>query len=201
MHAPGIEVRPLRQMSGGAHFNEVFLSEVRIADAHRLGPEGQGWAVAMTTLLNERMALGGTGGFFSFEELAAHARAHPDATDGVLRDQLAQLYCWNKTLDLLNARVVTQLGRGKLPDAEASVMKLALARILTRGADLGLRLAGPEALRRQGIWQHHFLTAPSLHIAGGTDEVQKNQIAERVLRLPREPRPDRELPFDRIPRT
>jgi alkylation response protein AidB-like acyl-CoA dehydrogenase len=201
MHAPGVEVRPLRQMSGGSHFNEVFLNEVRIPDAHRLGPENQGWAVAMTTLLNERMALGGTGGFFSFEELAAHARAHREALDGVLRDQLAQLYCWNRTLDLLNARVVTQLGRGKVPDAEASVMKLALARILTRGADLGLRLAGPEALRRRGVWQHQYLTAPSLHIAGGTDEIQKNQIAERVLRLPREPRPDRELPFEKLPRT
>ena len=201
MHAPGVEIRPLRQMSGGAHFNEVFLNEVRIPDANRLGPAGMGWGVAMTTLLNERMALGGTGGFFSFDELAAHARRHRARLDGVTRDELARLYVWNKTLELLNARVMTKLGRGQIPDAESSVMKLALGRILTRGAELGLRIAGPEGLQRHGTWQHQFLIAPSLHIAGGTDEIQKNVVAERVLGLPREPRPDRDLPFDQLPRT
>jgi len=201
MHAPGVEIRPLRQMSGGAHFNEVFLNEVRIPDANRLGPAGMGWGVAMTTLLNERMALGGTGGFFSFEELAGHARRHRARLDGVTRDELARLYVWNKTLELLNARVMTKLGRGQIPDAESSVMKLALGRILTRGAELGLRIAGPEGLQRHGTWQHQFLIAPSLHIAGGTDEIQKNVVAERVLGLPREPRPDRDLPFDQLPRT
>jgi alkylation response protein AidB-like acyl-CoA dehydrogenase len=201
MHAPGVEVRPLRQMSGGAHFNEVFLNEVRIPDADRLGPVGGGWAAAMTTLLSERMALGGTGGFFSFEELAGHARAHRERLDAVLRDELARLYCWNKTLDLLNARVVTKLGRGQIPDAESSVTKLALGRILTRGADLGLRIAGADGLRRHGSWQRQFLTAPALHIAGGTDEIQKNQIAERVLGLPREPRSDKDLPFEKLRRS
>ena len=201
MHAPGIEIRPLRQMSGGSHFNDVFLNEVRIPDANRLGPMGHGWGAAMTTLLNERMALGGTGGFFSFDELAAHARANIERLDGVTRDQLARLYTWNKTLDLLNARVVTKLGRGVIPDAESSVMKLALGRILTLGAELGLRLAGPDALLRRGHWQHQFLTAPSMHIAGGTDEIQKNVVAERVLGLPREPRSDRDVPFDKIPRS
>jgi len=188
-------------MSGGSHFNEVFLHEVRIPDANRLGSPGAGWSVAMTTLLNERMALGGTGGFFSFEELAAHARAHPERLDGVLRDELARLYCWDKALELLNARVVSKLGRGRIPDAESSVMKLALGRILTKGADLGLRLAGPQALQRSGTWQHQFLTAPSLHIAGGTDEIQKNLVAERVLGLPRETRPDKDLPFEKLRRS
>ena len=201
MHAPGIETRPLRQMSGGAHFNEVFLNDVRIPDSCRLGPENAGWSAAMTTLLNERMALGGTGGFFSFPELAEHARAHPERLDAVTRDRLAQLYCWDKALELLNARVVTKLGRGMIPDAESSVMKLALGRILTAGADLGLRLAGPDALRRHGPWQHQFLTAPSLHIAGGTDEIQKNLVAERVLGLPREGRGDRDLPFESLRRS
>jgi alkylation response protein AidB-like acyl-CoA dehydrogenase len=201
MHAPGVDVRPLRQMSGGAHFNEVFLNEVRIPDANRLGPEGGGWAAAMTTLLNERMALGGTGGFFSFEELVAHARAHRQRLDAMLRDELARLHCWNKTLELLNARVVTKLGRGQIPDAESSVMKLALGRILTHGAELGLRIAGADALRRHGPWQHQVLTAPALHIAGGTDEIQKNLVAERVLRLPREPRGDRDVAFEKLRRS
>jgi alkylation response protein AidB-like acyl-CoA dehydrogenase len=201
MHAPGVESRPLRQMSGGSHFNEVFLNEVRVPDANRLGPEGMGWAAAMTTLLNERIALGGTGGFFSFDELAAHARSQRARLDDITRDELARLYTWSKTLDLLNARVMTKLARGQSPEAESSVMKLALGRILTKGADLGLRLAGADALRRHGVWQHQFLTAPSLHIAGGTDEIQKNLVAERVLGLPREPRHDRDVPFDRLPRT
>jgi alkylation response protein AidB-like acyl-CoA dehydrogenase len=201
MHAPGVEIRPLRQMSGGSHFNDVFLNEVRIPDANRLGPVGAGWGAAMTTLLNERMALGGTGGFFSFDDLAAFARANKERIDGVTRDQLARLFTWNKTLDLLNARVVTKLGRGVVPDAESSVMKLALGRILTLGGELGLRLAGPDALLRHGSWQHQFLTAPSLHIAGGTDEIQKNVVAERVLGLPREPRVDRDVPFNKIPRS
>jgi alkylation response protein AidB-like acyl-CoA dehydrogenase len=155
----------------------------------------------MTTLLNERMALGGTGGFFSFDDLAAFARANQERIDGVTRDQLARLFTWNKTLDLLNARVVTKLGRGVIPDAESSVMKLALGRILTLGAELGLRLAGPDVLQRVGPWQHQFLIAPSLHIAGGTDEIQKNVVAERVLGLPRESRVDRDVPFDEIPRS
>ncbi|RIL00118.1 MAG: acyl-CoA dehydrogenase [Proteobacteria bacterium] len=200
MKSPGIEIRPLKQMSGGSHFNDVFLNEVRIPDANRLGPEHFGWQGAMTTLLNERMALGGTSGFFSFDALAEHARAHKERIDGVTRDQLARLYVWNKALDLLNARVVTKLGRGQIPDAESSVMKLALGRILTLGGDLGLRVAGPDALLRRGPWQHSFLTAPSLHIAGGTDEIQKNLVAERVLGLPREARSDRDVPFEALPK-
>ena len=131
MKLPGIEVRPLKQMSGGSHFNDVFLNEVRIPDAMRLGPENHGWQGAMTTLLNERMALGGTSGFFSFDALAEHARANKQRVDAVTRDQIGRLYAWNKALDLLNARVVTKLGRGQIPDAESSVMKLALGRILT----------------------------------------------------------------------
>jgi alkylation response protein AidB-like acyl-CoA dehydrogenase len=200
MRAPGIEVRPLRQMTGGSHFNEVFLNEVRIPDAQRLGPAEGGWGVAMTTLLNERMAIGGIELMFQWEDLVAHARRHAGRLDGVLRDDLGRLYAWVKTLELLNARMITKLGRGQIPDAEASVMKLAIARIITRGAEVGLRLLGPDAVLAHGQWQDFFLMAPSFHIAGGTDEIQKTQAAERVLGLPREPRPDREVPFDQLPR-
>ena len=100
------------------------------------------------------------------------------------RDELARLYTWVRTLELMNARVITELGQGKFAAAESSVMKLALARILTKASELGLRLIGPEALAREGPWQNQFLGAPALHIAGGTDEVQKNVAAERVLGLP-----------------
>ena len=200
MHAPGVSVRPLRQMTGGLHFNEVFLDGVRIPDAQRLGPEGGGWGVAMTTLMNERMAIGGIERWLDWGALLAHARANRERLDPVTRDELARLYTWVRTLELMNARVITELGQGKLAAAESSVMKLALGRILSKASELGLRLIGPEALARQGAWQNQFLGAPALHIAGGTDEVQKNVAAERVLGLPREPRRDRELPFEELPR-
>jgi alkylation response protein AidB-like acyl-CoA dehydrogenase len=154
----------------------------------------------MTTLLNERMAIGGIERWLDWDALVRHARANRERLDAATRDELARLYTWVRTLELLNARVITQLGQGKFAAAESSVMKLALARILTKAADLGLRLIGPEALARSGPWQNQFLGAPALHIAGGTDEVQKNVAAERVLGLPREPRHDRELPFEALPR-
>ena len=201
MKTPGIEIRPLRMMTGGTHFCEVFLNDVRVPDAQRLGPEGAGWSAAMTTLMNERMALGGVEGWFSFDALAELARKHRDRLDPLLRDELARGYIESRTLELLNARVITKLGRGQIPDAEGSVIKLAIARLLTRASDVAMRLLGPEALARDGFWQGEFLSAPSLHIAGGTDEIQKNIAAERVLGLPREPRDDRDVPFSKLPRS
>jgi alkylation response protein AidB-like acyl-CoA dehydrogenase len=201
MHAPGVDVRPLRQMNGSAHFSEVFLEAVRVPDVQRLGAVGAGWQVAMTTLMNERMAIGGVERMFSFDALLHHARDRRAHLDGVARDELGRLACQVKALELLNARVITKLGRGEMPAAESSVMKIAIARILTGAAELGLRLEGPDALLRRGEWQHQFLMAPAFHIAGGTDEVQKNICAERVLGLPPEPRPDRDVPFQDLPRS
>jgi acyl-CoA dehydrogenase len=200
MRAPGVEVRPLRQMTGGSHFNEVFLDAVRIPDANRLGPEGGGWRVAMTTLLNERMAMAGLERMFSFDALAEEARRRPERVDGVLRDEFARLYAWVKALDLLNARITTKLGRGAIPAAESSVVKLAVARIFTKAGEVGLRLLGSEAALRRSPWADLWLLAPSLHIAGGTDEIQKNVAAQRVLGLPREPRGERGGPLGERPR-
>jgi alkylation response protein AidB-like acyl-CoA dehydrogenase len=201
MKSPGVEVAPLRQMNGGSHFNEVFLNDVRIPDSARLGPEGFGWQAAMTTLMNERMAIGGIERLFSFEALLEHARENIGRVDGVMRDELGRLYGWLKALELLNASVITKLGRGQMPAAESSVMKIAIARILTKAGEIGLRLTGPGALLRRGFWHNQFLLAPGIHIAGGTDEIQKNICAERVLGLPGEPRSDRDVPFEDLPRS
>lgn len=202
MKTPGVEVRPLRQMTGDAHFNEVFLNDVRIPDANRVGEEGAGWSVAATTLMNERMTMAGADGLFVWEELRAHAQANLERVDGASRDDLAKLYTWAKTLELLNARVITKLGRGEMPAAESSVMKLAMVRTVTLGSELGLHLLGPEGLLREGTWQQQWLFAPAFHLAGGTDEVQKNLAAERVLGLPQEPGAvDSSTPFDELPRS
>jgi alkylation response protein AidB-like acyl-CoA dehydrogenase len=201
MKSPGVEVRPLRQMTGDAHFNEVFLNDVRIPDSYRIGPEGGGWQVAQTTLMNERMSMAGADGLFVWEELRDHARANLERVDGATRDEIAKVYTWAKTLELLNARVITKLGRGEMPAAESSVMKLAMVRTVTLGAELGLSLLGPEGLLRDGTWQQQWLFSPAFHLAGGTDEVQKNLAAERVLGLPPEPGAiDSNTPFEELPR-
>jgi alkylation response protein AidB-like acyl-CoA dehydrogenase len=201
MKAPGVEVQPLREMTGAAHFAEVFMSDVRIPDANRVGPPGGGWGVTMTTLMNERMAMGGLERIIPLDELIDLAAKSGDRVDARLRDELAKLYTWVRTIQLLNARVITKLSRGEMPAAESSVMKLAVARVFTKAAELGVALQGPHALERRGFWQMRFLGAPSIHIAGGTDEVQKNIAAERFLGLPREPSNDRDVPFEDLPRS
>ena len=187
-------------MTGATHFNEVFLNAVAIPDARRLGPVNGGWKVAMTTLMNERMAMGGLDRLFSLDDLLQLARDNPQRVDELVRNQLGQLCGWMKSLELLNASVITKLGRGVMPEAESSVMKLAIARVLPASSDIALRLLGPEAMARRGFWQNQFLLSPCLHIAGGTDEIQKNVRAERVLGLPAEARSDRELPFEALKR-
>jgi alkylation response protein AidB-like acyl-CoA dehydrogenase len=200
MNTPGIEVRPLVEMTGEARFNEVFLNEVRVPDAARLGGVGQGWAITQTTLLHERMSMGGLSSLLDFDALRAFVKAQ-GAIDPLVRDQVARVYVELKSLQLLNARVVTKLGRGQIPTAESSVMKLALARVMTRAAEAALTAMGPRALLRRGFWQNEFLFAPAWHIAGGTDQVQKNVCAERVLGLPKDPHDPKDIPFDELPRS
>jgi alkylation response protein AidB-like acyl-CoA dehydrogenase len=202
MSSPGIEVRPLVEMSGEAHVNEVFLNDLRVPDSARLGEVGQGWAVTQTTLMNERMAMGGLSSMLDFDGLQKHVIEQAQgAVDPLVRDELAGIYAQLKTLQLLNARVVTKLGKGQIPTAESSVMKLALARMLSAAADLGVRVQGPRGLARRGFWQNEFLFGPAWHIAGGTDEVQKNVCAERVLGMPRDPHDVRNVPFEDLPRS
>lgn len=199
MDAPGVEIRPIRQMNDSTHFADTFLNEVRIPDACRLGPVNGGWACAMTTLMNERIGMGGME-TFRFDDLAALAREKRARMDPVTRDALIRVWGHGKTLDLLNARIVTKLGRGVMPEAESSVMKLAIARLMSEAADMGLQLLGPEGMLRAGTWQNQFLFAPAMHVAGGTDEIQKNVAAERTLGLPKEERADRGVAFQDLPR-
>ena len=198
MKSPGIEVRPLRQMDGGVHFNEVFLSGVRVPDANRMGEPGDGWRVAVTTLMNERVSLGGatTGFALPFERLVAVAAEH--GADPMKRDRLVRVYTQNRILEFLQARIVAKLGRGQIPTAEGSIMKLVLASLVSDSAELGVDLLGAAGqVAGDGI-QHAFLGSLAFHIGGGTDDIQRNLIAERVLGLPREPQPDRELPFREV---
>jgi len=204
MRSPGIEVRPLKQMDGGAHFNEVFLSDVRVPHANRLGEPGDGWRIAITTLMHERMSIGSaTGGYvFPFERLTKLARDRsPMGVDALTRDDLARVFTQKRILELLNARILAKIGRGQIPDAEGSIVKLVLANLVTDMAGVGMRLLGPDGsvMGDTGV-QGAFLGGPAFHIGGGTDEIQKNLIGERVLGLPKDQSPDKDVPFGTLGR-
>ena len=211
MASPGIDVRPLRQMTGSAHFNEVFLTDVWIPDTDRLGPVDGGWRVAQTTLLNERATITElvsegaiTAGLVELAHQAG-AQGRPGTDDVRIRQALAQTHVDETILSLIGRRVIDAFARGQLPGPEASVAKLAMGRLLRRASDLALQIAGPDAtLAASGAddvdvgvdgWRHTFLAAPAVRIAGGSDEVQRNIIGERVLGLPKEPGPPRDTPF------
>jgi alkylation response protein AidB-like acyl-CoA dehydrogenase len=202
MSSPGIEVRPLKQIDGNAHFNEVFLSDVRIPHANRLGEPGEGWRVAITTLMHERMSIGSASGgyIFSFDRLVELARDRaPDGLDATVRDDLARVYTKRRVLEFLNARILSKLGRGQIPDAEGSIVKLVLAGLVSDTTSLGMRILGPSGtlMGTEGV-QRAFLGGPAFRIGGGTDEIQKNLIGERVLGLPKDPSPDKDVPFSDI---
>ncbi len=192
MATPGIDVRPLRQITGVAHFNEVFLTDVRVPAANLVGAEGEGWNVARTTLAAERMAIGAGGGT-SFADVAALCREVGGVRDPVRRQEVAQAYIGFELLRYLGFRVQTALSQGRAPGAEASLLKLAFSRQSARLGDLGMALLGPSGIATDGrasaagFWRDRFLGQWSMRIGGGTDEIQRNQIGERVLGLPREP--------------
>ena len=201
MRSPGIEVRPVRQISGAAHFNEVFLTNVQIPDAQRLGEIGEGWQVALTTLMNERLGSGFSNAAPSFDDLLSLARvAHlgdePAISDSCVRESLAECYVKTRGLALVRQRAITQLARGQQPGPETSISKVVSASHQQDVASLGLDLANSAALdpATATFWQA-FLDSPGNRIAGGTDEVLRNVIAERVLGLPGDVRVDRDKTF------
>jgi alkylation response protein AidB-like acyl-CoA dehydrogenase len=204
MHSPGIEVRPLRQINGVAHFNEVFLTDVHIPNGNVLGEVDAGWGVAQTTLANERTMIGGgTGiGFGDFKRLA---RQYGRADDPVVRQDLADAFIRFEILKYLGARAQAAIRAGKMPGPESSVLKLAISEHVARNGDLGLALEGADGMlidgdaSQNGLWQQLFLGQWGVRIGGGTEQVQRNVLGERVLGLPGEARPDKTLPFKDLP--
>jgi acyl-CoA dehydrogenase len=201
MRAPGVEVRPLRQMTGGASFNEVFFNEVRVPDDHRLGDVNQGWTVALTTLMNERAAIGGggggAGGITQVKEMMRHFGL---SSDPIYRDELMKLHSHLTVAKLTNQRALDKIKHGQLPGPELSTAKLALTNNQTRMAELICSVLGPRITADTGewgtyAWTQFVLGTPGMRVAGGTDEVMKNIVAERVLGLPKDPGIDSKTPF------
>jgi alkylation response protein AidB-like acyl-CoA dehydrogenase len=194
MGADGVDVRPLRQMNGDAHFSEVFLDDVPVPDADRIGDVGGGWPVARTALANERGAVGAAGAGLESptERLLELARS---TEDQVHRDRVVSVHVDAEVsrLTMRRARDAASTGGG------GSGAKLRGSRTLKETADAALGVLGPAALVDDGEWRTLFLTAPSISIRGGTDEIQRNIVGERVLGLPPEPRVDVDRPYRDVP--
>ncbi|MCZ7528858.1 MAG: acyl-CoA dehydrogenase family protein [Acidimicrobiia bacterium] len=223
MHAPGVTVKPLVQMTGDAEFNEVFFDEVRIPDSMRLGPEGEGWRVAITTLMNERVALSGAGSVggdaVGGSPVSRLLDRHRPITDPVLRQRAAQAWMENRVIGLTNGRASAARKSGEA-GPEGSVTKLFQAEFNQRLQELAIDLEGSDALAwaasgdRTALpgWVHTaeidhgtvvagFLRSRANTIEGGTSEIMRNILGERVLGLPKEPQVDREIPWKDVLRS
>ncbi len=223
MHAPGVEVRPLRQITGEAEFNEVYLTDVRVPDADRIGDIGEGWRVAMTTLSNERTTIGGGGGGVprpgsgSIAEAVRIWREEPGAQRSAVNlDRLMRLWCTSEALRMTNIRAAQNRKAGN-PGPEGSIAKLAFAENNMDVYEFCIDLLGAAALvdydytmRRSemlgllgppGSSRKMFLRSRANSIEGGTSEIQRNIIGERVLGLPGEPRVDKQVPWVDVPRS
>ena len=217
MHAPGVEVRPLRQLTGEAEFNEVFLTEVRIPDSDRIGGVGEGWRVAMTTLMSERVSIGSSravpreAGMIG--SVAQTWRNRPELRSHALHDRLLRLWVESEVARLASERLRQQLAAGK-PGPEGSAAKLVFARLNQEISGFEVELTGADGLRYDD-WTmrrperanffgrgpgYRYLRARGNSIEGGTSEILRNIIAERVLGLPPEPRSDKDLPWKDLPK-
>ena len=208
MDAPGVEIRPIRQMSGAASFNEVFLSAVQVGDDMRVGPAGDGWKVANATLGFERTASGQAqrrkGG--TFEDLLRLAIRLGKSGDPVVRQQLADVYVRTQLRAATTERVARAAAAGAPPGPASSIGKLVASANLMRIGEVATALLGARIAADTGepdgfAWTEHVLGAPGYRLAGGTDEIQRNIIGERVLGLPREPRVDKGVPYSKLPRS
>ena len=209
MHSPGVEVRPIRQISGGSNFNEVYFTDVRIPDSQRLGEVGDGWKVALTTLMNERLAVGDAPGP-DFDEAFDLARSQQlgeglAVADSAVRQSLADWYVQMAGLKYTKYRTISALSRGETPGPEASITKIVSAAKLQNISHFGIEAMGMAGVLLEqpeggmGGFHQGFFAAPGMRIAGGTDEILRNVLAERVLGLPQDPRADKGIPFSQIP--
>lgn len=214
LKSPGIDIRPIHQASGESDFNEVYLSGVRIPDSQRLGGVGEGWKVALVTLMNERLAVGGGTGA-NWSDLLELARQLPGpggtgsaAEDRGVRDRIAEWYVAAEGLRLTRYRVLTALGRGQTPGPESAIGKILSARqaqdIAQEAFDLldqyGIIAGGAADTLGASQFRGGWFSGTMLRIAGGTDEILKNIVAERVLGLPQDVRVDRDVAFVDLPR-
>jgi alkylation response protein AidB-like acyl-CoA dehydrogenase len=214
MHSPGVEVRPLKQITGDAEFNEVFFNDVRVPEANRIGPVGEGWAVATTTLMNERVALSGAGsvsdtnvGGGAVDGLIAGARRSGAWDDPVLRDRLLQAVIEGRLIRVTNLRASAARKAGKPAGPEGSITKLFQAEYNQRLQNLAVDLLGNSGMAWSAADEATaatvtgFLRSRANTIEGGTSEIMRNILGERVLGLPKEPAVDRDVAWKDIPRS
>jgi alkylation response protein AidB-like acyl-CoA dehydrogenase len=202
MKAPGVTIKPLKQMNGGQSFNEVFFDNVRVPHENVLGDVNEGWSVAITTLMNERVAIGSGGGYGrgTVNDLITLARERGRTKDARVRQELADIYARTRIQKFLSMRTLTAASQGKVPGPEGSIGKLFGARIMSKLGELSIDLAGAQAIAGETHYSDALLAAPAGHIAGGSDQVMMNIIGERVLGLPGEPRPDKGVAWKDVPR-
>jgi alkylation response protein AidB-like acyl-CoA dehydrogenase len=210
MRQPGVDIRPIKQMDGGQHFNEVFFNDAIVPDAYRLGDVGGGWSGALTVLMSERLAISGVQptGFPQFLEMVSSLELNGQAVadDPVVRERLATWYSQFAGLQAANKRMITAVAKGGIAGAEASLGKLVGAVMNQEIANFACQMFGQAGIVQdatfspdQGHFQQSVLFSPGVRLAGGTDEVMRNILAEQVLGLPQEPRADKGMAFQDIP--
>jgi alkylation response protein AidB-like acyl-CoA dehydrogenase len=211
MKAPGVEVRPIHQASGHSEFNEVYLTDLRLPDSQRVGEVDNGWNVAMTTLMNERMSIMGSTRKPNWEEIMTLAKDVSGPIGGLMQDQafreqLADWYVKAEGVRFTRFRLLTDISRGAAPGPAASVGKIINSTQLQEIGSAGVELADqygviddPALSALEGAFQTAFLYSPGARLGGGTDEIMKNIIAERVLGLPGDVRVDKDTAFRDIP--
>ena len=211
MKAPGVEVRPIKLAGGDSHVNEVFFDDVKLTDAQRMSPVGGGFGVALATLMIERYVATDSAGFGPhldlFVDLARQVEVNekPALADGRVRQAIARNYAMRAGLDAITARAMRMMEAGMQPGPEGSLQKLFAVRSRQKLSELAIDLQGagglafdPHAFVKED-WTTSWLNAPTGRIAGGSDEVLLNTIAEKILGLPQDHRPDKGVPFNQIP--